>query len=328
MNASRCIARRSGVAQRGGARRATAGLSTLALALVAATGGAADLDEKSGWPGVDAPARAVEPLPVGDDELIIPEVFHSHLPNTLKKEAVRVWVHPKLGDLISRDHLRIAIGLRYGLTGKWEVSASSDLYFSHGFGDVRAFDRFGAANLELGMKLNLGRPIFSGWDTAVGFEYQFPTGRPPAELTDGLRHFRPYVTFSHRLANRGNFRFFWGLRMDQVSHTSLGGEFGRNDFRDSSTGITGGVVIDRNNLHYTFEASYDTTRLIGHTEAEVFRIRPGIIWEIHSQRDPGKRSNWVVGTALTATHGPGGASIGGSLKLRYNLGLKALFRSR
>jgi len=85
-------------------------------------------------------------------------------------------------------------------------------------------------------------------------------------------------------------------------------------------------VIDRKNWHYTFESSYDTTRLLGHSAADVFMIRPGVLWEILSHRNPRARSNWVVGTAVRSTFGPGGTSLGVSLKLRYNLDLKGWLR--
>ncbi len=273
----------------------------------------------------DAGARPATLIPLGDDELVIREVFQSHLPATLKAYALRLWVHPHLGDLNTGDYLRLSTGVRYGLMANWEVSTSSDLYFGHGLGDVRFFERYGAANLQLGTKFNLGQPFFAGWDTAIGAEYQFPTGRPPAELTDGLRHFIPYITLSHRLASHRGLRVFGGLRLDEVTRTTVPGEFGRNDLKDSSTGATGGFVIDRRNWHYTFETSIDTTRLIGHSDRDVFMVRPGVIWEILSRHQPRARSNWVVGAAVSSTIGPGGTIVSGSFKLRYNLDLKSPF---
>ncbi len=259
---------------------------------------------------------------VGDDELILDEVFQSHLPTTLQKYHLRLSVHPHLGDWENKDHMRMTTSLRYGLTENCEISASSDLYFSHGNGAIKAFDEYGAANLQFGAKLNLGEPLFSGWETATGISYQFPTGRPAPELTDGLRHLRPYVTFSHRLPSRPNLRIFVGFHGDIISRTSLPGEFGKNAFRDNSAGITGGWVVDHRNLHYTFEASYDSTRLVSRTKEDIYSIRPGVLWEIPTRRDHQVRSNWVVGVALSDTYGPGGNSMGASFKLRYNADLK------
>ena len=262
------------------------------------------------------------PPAYGDDELLIPEVFQSHLPTTLAKYAFRLWLNPHLGDILNKDHLRLTTGVRYGFTANWEVSLASDLYFSHGNGDVEAFKRYGAANLLLGTKLNLGQPWSCGWNIGTGFDLMFPTGRPPAELTDGLRHFMPYVTFSRRLESHPDLRIFWGLRLDDVTHTTVPGDFGKNAFHESSTGVTGGWVIDRKNWHYTFETSFDTTRLIGHYAKDIFTVRPGVIWEITSRRHPQAKGHWLVGVAVINTFGPGGTSLGASLKLRYNRDLK------
>ncbi len=310
-------------------RRAKGGIVALGIALLAAGGARAAPDENPAASGAEVAARpAADLTALGDDELVIREVFQSHLPATLKAYALRLWVHPHLGDFDRRDYMRLYTGIRYGLTGSCEISLSSDLYFSHGLRDVPFFDRYGAANLQLGTKINLGQPLIAGWDTAVGVDYQFPTGRPPAQLTDGFRHLTPYITLSHRLPSHRGLRVFWGLRLDEVTRTTVPGEFGRNDLRDSSMGATGGFVIDRRNWHYTFETSVASTRLIGHTDRDVFMIRPGVIWEILSHRKLRTRSNWVVGAAVSSTTGPGGTSLGGSLKLRYNLDLKSpLYRT-
>ncbi len=272
--------------------------------------------------GAGAGERLATPPTLGDDELLIDEVFQSHLPTTLEKYALRLSVHPHLGDFQTKDHLRLTTALRYGLTKNCEITAGSNLYFSHGYGNVPSFDNYGAANLHLGVKIDLGQILFSGWVTAIGVDYEFPTGRPPAELTDGLRHFRPYATFSHRLVSHPDVRIFLGFRLDGVAHTSLPAELGKNDFNDNSTGVTGGFVIDRKNWHYTFEASIDTTRLIGHGAADVYTFRPGVLWEIPNRRNPQGRGHWVVGVAGSSTFGPGGNSLGASFKLRYSRDLK------
>jgi len=281
-----------------------------------------------GWPGLmaeeplpDGP-RLTAPYRYGDDELIIDEVFQSHLPGTLKKYSLRLSVHPRLGDWENNDHMRLTTVLRYGLTDNCELSAGSNLYFSHGHGTIRAFEDNGAADLRLGVKFDLGQFLFRGWDTGAGLDYEIPVRHPPAELTDGLRHSRPYVTFSHRLKAHPLLRIFVGLHGDIITRTSLPGTFGKNSLHESSSGLTGGWVIDRGNLHYTFEASVDTTRVFAHTEEDIYTIRPGVIWEIPTRRDPQLMTHWQVGVSLNDTYGPGGNSVGASFKLRYSQELK------
>lgn len=258
----------------------------------------------------------------GDDELVVDEVFQSHLPGTLAKYGFRLSVNPHLGDWVNKDHMRLTTTLRYGLTENCEISLGSNLFFSHGNGDISAFKDNGAANLKPGIKFNLGQLLFAGWETGIGVSDEFPTGHPAPELTDGLRHFRPYLTLSHRLASHPDLRIFVGFRVDDVSRTGLPGEFGKNAFQEDSSGFTGGFVIDRQNWHYTLEASWDTTRWFGQHDQDIFSLRPGVLWEIPTRRDRLVRSNWMVGLALNDTYGPGGNSIGASFKLRYSRDLK------
>ncbi len=266
---------------------------------------------------VSPPGTEMRPR-LGDDELNIDNVFHSHLPTTLEEGGLRISLNPRLGDWQKRDHMRVVTGLRYGMTDRTELSLRAVPYFSHGQGAVPSFDRHGLASLRVGAKVNLGESIFPGCETAAGFDYEFPTGHPPAELTDGLRHFRPYLTFSRRFKARPNLRIFAGVRLDLVEHTTVPGQFAKNALRDSSVGVTGGWVLDRDRWHYTLEVAYDTTRVIGRGSEDVVTIRPGVIWEVPRRGNPLGRSIWMMGLALNSSFGPGGSSLGASFKVRFN----------
>ena len=262
-------------------------------------------------------------------------LMHAHIAERiadvakLSKDSIVFEIGPGTGmltrPLLERAGKVIAVEVDQELFGKLQIDfadeiISGKLELTHG--DIRAFDNYGAANLKLGGKYNLGQRLFAGWETGVGLDYEFPTGQPPAELTDGLRHLRSYITFSHRLESHPDLRIFVGLRGDKIAHTSVPGTFGKNSFQESSTGITGGWVIDHANWHYTFEASCDTTRLIGNSEEDIFTIRPGVLWEIPTRRNRQIMSHWMVGVALNHTYGPGGNSLGASFKLRYSRDLK------
>ncbi|HUG11629.1 MAG TPA: hypothetical protein VMM36_11475 [Opitutaceae bacterium] len=277
-------------------------------------------------PTTPAPA-STDPLEArGADEIRIREVFSSHLPGTMAKDAFRASLHPHFGDLDSKDHFRVSTGFRYGATSNLELSAEVNFYTSHGLGDISFWDEKGILSVEFGAKLNLGRKILKSWDSAIGFDAIIPLDDPPMELTDGLKHFDPYVTFSKRLQSRPNVRLFWGVGLDLVQKTSFPGVLGDNQLDDDSVHASAGFVFDRNYLHYTFETLVATTRGIGETDEDLLVLRPGIIWEVPSFRDRTRRSNWMVGFGGKVSIGPDGTDYGGSMKLRYNLDLKDLFR--
>lgn len=260
----------------------------------------------------------------GDEEIRLQQVFTSHLPDTIPASDFRLWIHPHLGDLKDYDHLRSNAGVRYGLTRRWEVAASADVYFGHGLGEAKFGRKFGLSGGQLATKLNLGRIVLDGWDTAVGADFAFPISHPPAEVTDGLRHFGPWATFSRRLEAKPAVRIFWGAGVDMVEFTRIAGTYGRNQFLDDNARVTAGFVIDRKQLHYTFESSVASNRWLTSGRDEVISLRPGVIWESPRKNDHTGKSNLVVGFGLNVQFGPNGRTLGGSLKLRYNLDLKTL----
>lgn len=262
----------------------------------------------------------------GDDEIRIREVFSSHLPDTMRKNLFRASIHPHFGDFNRHDYFRVSNTLRYGATDHLEVSAGVDAFVSHGIGDVGLFKEVGIMAAEFGAKYNLGHHVLRDWDASVGFEERIPAGSPPAELTDGLRHFTPYTSFSRRLESRPDIRIFWGVGADLVTKTRYVGVLDKNQLGDDSVNVSAGFVIDRNLLHYSFEALFATTRGIGDgSDDDVLTLRPGIIWEIPTWRDRHKRSGWLIGLAPKVSFGPDGTDFGLSAKLRLNVDLKKLF---
>jgi len=269
------------------------------------------------------------PDPRGDDEIRIREVFSSHLPDTMKKNALRASIHPHFGDFNRHDYFRVSNTLRYGATSKLELSAGTDIYVSHGFGDIGLFKEVGIMSMQFGAKLNVGHHLLKNWDSSVGLDVVLPTGSPPMELTDGLRHVSPYASFSRRMESRPDIRVFWGVGLDLVDKAEYPGELRKNQLGDDSVEVSAGFIIDRNMLHYSFESQLATTRSIGGgSDDDVLTLRPGIIWEIPRLRDRHKRSGWMVGLGARVSFGPDGTDVGASAKLRYNLDLKRLFNRK
>ncbi len=278
------------------------------------------------WVATAAGADVAEPSadPRGDEEIHIREVFTSHLPETMQANTLRLSIHPHFGDLHRKDNLRLSSGVRYGLTSNWEAGLETDFFLSHGLGDERFFKQRGLATAQPSTKYNLGDGILPGWDAAVGADLIFPIGRPPAELTDGLRHYGPWVTFSRRIATHRGLRVFWGVGFDFIEPTHLAGTLEKGQIRDDNVYLNAGAVLDRGRLHYSFEASVVTTRGLGGAAHDLLTLRPGIIWEIPTKRDTREKSNWIVGGAVNTRLGHDGTDIGVSVKFRYNLDLKRL----
>lgn len=265
---------------------------------------------------------------VSDDELRIQGVFNSALPGVEKKNRLKLIVHPHFGDFHRKDYLRMPVGLRYGLTQNWEITGEVETYFSHGFGDEKFFDRSGFASYHFGTKYRIGTDFWPGWDTGVGMDYITPNGNPPPDVTDGLRHFSYFVTFSRYLETRKDIRIFWGVSTDNVSESGLPVTLDDNELGDDSISLNGGIVWTRGKVVYTFETTYATTRLTGDNERDVITFRPGIVWPLPRRYTFNSKGQWLAGLAPRVSYGPDGVDVGVSAKLRVSFDFKSWWRSK
>ncbi|MGA2444322.1 MAG: hypothetical protein ABSG50_02700 [Opitutaceae bacterium] len=269
------------------------------------------------------PVNAQEATPrVSDDSLHIDGIFNSDLPGTEHKANLKLVVHPHFGDFTQRDYLRTPVSLIYGVTGRWEISEETDTYFSHGLGKQSFFSRAGLSGLSFATKYRIGDQWWPGWDIGVGAGYVFPVDHPPAEVTDGLKHLDSFVTFAHPLVKHPGVRIFWGLGSDLVKQTSIPAETTKNELRDNAQSLTVGAVWERGAFNYTLETSYTTTRLTGHTNHDVYGVRPGCVWELPKKFTFYSKGQWLFGLSLHVDRGPDGFDAGLSGKLRINFDFK------
>jgi hypothetical protein len=255
-------------------------------------------------------------------------VFTSDLPDIERKHSLKLALHPHVGDLIKYDYLRSDVGLKYSLSSRLELRGDVAAYFSHGLGDVGFFKQAGFGEFHFNAKYRLGESLWRGWDSAIGLGYSKPIGSPPVDVTDGLEHRAISFTFARPLHNRPDVRIFWGASADFISETTTPGRHDDNELRDSNSTLSGGFIVDRGRIHYTFEAKATTTRLLGDSSDEVYEIRPGIIWELGKPRADGSRSRWLLGLGLSTTFGPDGTEFGLGARLRMDINLKRLLRGK
>lgn len=284
----------------------------------------------AGWALAAAGALAEEPAAPGkpgaatDDDLRIPGVFDSALPRTEKKNSLRLIVHPHLGDLWEKTHVRTALGVRYGLTRRWEVTTEVDAYFSHGLRQKKFFEEEGFSALHLGTKYQLGDPFHLGWETAVGLDWNRPIGTPPPEVTDGLEHLAPFITFSRQLVSHPAWRVFFGFNYEDITTTPTPGYLAKNQLNNDNVGLSGGFLYVRGPITYTFEATYDTEHPIRDLGRDLLVLRPGFIWVVPQRYTFGARGKWLLGFSLKLSHGQEGNAIGAGAKLRVNFDFKRL----
>jgi len=300
-----------------------AGLAVLVAMLAAAASAAERLLADRVEPAADQHARPVENL--SDSDINFRGIFNSDLPGIGRKYQLKLILHPHIGDVTKYDYLRTAIGLRYSLSSHLELSGETNPYFSTGLRDVGFFKESGLVDVRLGFKYRLERDLLPGWDSGFGVSYQIPLGSSPPQLTDGFKHLRSFVSFARTLDDHPNWRVFWKLGADLVTPTDIVGRHEKNDLTDDANSIGAGFIWHRGSQYYTFEAAYETTRLIGTLHDDVFSLRPGIVWEV-PRRDGRSGRQWLLGLALTLSDGPDGFDWGLGAKARLDIDFKRMFR--
>lgn len=273
------------------------------------------------------PSRAKKSPPARSDTMFredveIRGVFEGVLPQTQDKYTFKLLVNPHFGDFHRKSYLRAPLGLRYGLTDNWDVSAELEGYFSHGLDNVAAFEEWGLSEMHLTTKYRSNWSPLPGWDMAVRLRYTRPLDHPPLELTDGLEHILPAVTFAREVENWPGAEVFWSAGLDLTRETTTRGMLDDNEFGEDANLFTGGMVWRRDRRIYTFEATYATSSLIGRTDQHRIRLRPGVIFDLPRRFSFNSSGDWRVGVALKYVHGPDGPDFGLSVKFRGSFDLK------
>lgn len=294
--------------------RGLARLSFIALALGASLR-AADA------PALETPEAAAALI---TEPLKLPGIFNTDLPRTEHKSSVRFIFHPHFGDLTRRSHQRVPFGLRWGATQNLELSGEVESYFAHGLGHEKFGSAAGFSGLRGGMKYHWTDWLKPWLDSATGVNVAQPVGAPPADVTDGLRHITPFVTFAHQLEARPDLTVFVGVTRDFVSRTSVPGRRRKNEFADDTWSVTPGFVWHRGAFHYTLETGVMSNAGLGGETTNVFLLRPAVSWDLPRGLTFNSKGRWVFGLGLRATHGPDGNDFGVSGKFRGEFNLKRM----
>lgn len=268
--------------------------------------------------------EAAETPPSKTADLRIRGVFDSELPQTEWRSQLRFVVHPHFGDLTHRNFLRVPVGVRFGLTERWEADADLEGYFSHGLKADGFGEHAGMSGLRIATKYRWGEWLLPHIAAASGISFAQPVGTPPEEITDGLRHVTPFLTFSHDLRQQPGVTLFLNVGYDFAEPTHYRAVRRRNEFSDDSWSFTPGFVWNRAKVRYTLEAGFATNEGLVGPPATVYLLRPGIACELPRWLTFKSQGHWIIGLGLRLARGPDGTESSLSAKLRGDFDFKRL----
>jgi hypothetical protein len=243
----------------------------------------------------------------------LPDILSERLPSFDPDSAVRLYARPHLGDFLHRDYLRLPIGARIKPIEDLENTVELQTYFTHGLSDAAGY---GLSGLRLGSKYDHVLPsINDGAGISVGFNYQTPLSRPPLDLTDGHRHFQPYISGTRPIMPEWKLLGFAGFGADILDRTAIPANFGRNQLHSNSIGATVGVAREFARFRGTLTAAIQTSSLISDENKYIYSLRPEIVfpWKMRQSAT----TQILITLGGRAIHGPDGTDLGVSSSVRF-----------
>lgn len=242
----------------------------------------------------------------------LPELLDVGLPSFAPRGAVRLYAHPRFGDLLHEDYFRLPIGARIKLDEHIELQTELGTYFTHGLGDDAGNGLYQA---RLGLRTERAWAADAGW--SAGIEYVSPLSRPPREITDGLRHTMPFVTYTRTVVPRWGLVGFATLGADLIDHTNLVPNYRENQLRENSLMLTLGIAREWRRMHLILRVFDGNTAPLSDTSENVFGIRPSIGIPLMRRPDGSPRATATFeGRAIW---GPDGFETGVSTRVRVDL---------
>jgi hypothetical protein len=234
------------------------------------------------------------------------------LPSFAPEGAFRIYLRPRFGDLLHEDYFRFLVGGRFKVNEQLEFNSEVGTYFTHGLGKSVGN---GLYQFRAGTRYEFAYTPDSGW--SVGIDWTTPLSRPPYEITDGLRHTMPYVTYTRTLSVKHGLVGFSTLGLDLLDHTSLPVNFAENQLQANSVILTIGAARQWRRMHVILRVFDANTVLLSNRTQNVFGLRPSI--GIPFLRRPNGSPRATVTFEGRTIWGPDGFETGVNTSVRLDL---------
>ena len=289
--------------------RRTLALVTLCLTILSARGAETDLADASESPDDQRRSPAVALAEFLDR---LPNLVDEGLPSFAPQGDFRLTLRPRFGDLLRRDYFRLLVGARYKANEQLEFSTDVGTYFTHGMRDSVGN---GLYLFRIGSRYEFAYTPDSGW--SVGLDFTTPLSRPPYDITDGLRHTLPSVTYTRTISTKHGLVGFATLGLDLLDHTPLPVNSSENQLNSNSVILTLGVARQWRRMHVILRVFDGNTALLSNQSQNVFGIRPSI--GVPFLRRPDGTPRATATFEGRAIWGPDGFETGVSTRIRLDL---------
>jgi hypothetical protein len=245
---------------------------------------------------------------------VLEELLDSDLPGTQARHQFEFVIDPKYNDTVNGDFIRIIPRVRYGLTDHWEIFAELITFVNN---PISGNDEGGVGDLILGTKYRWKRWLRPHLDTATGFSLQIPLTNND-DLSDGVVHYLPYMTFSRRLRVWSHMVVATQIGFD-ILHSSPDREPVSDELQDTSFFLAPSATVRIPPFSVFVESKWETTEISGGTRNNVF-ITPGLLWDL--PRLGQRLGRWRIGFGVRFGLADADDSFTFLTRIKLDIGLK------
>lgn len=238
----------------------------------------------------------VSSVSVGTGEKVgsLSETFNVELTHTQLQNEYELSFDPHYWDTIDRDYVRVSVGMRYGITDRWEVRSRVG-----GFVGNRLEGQTDSSFSELivGTKYRWNRGLPVSWESAVGIDVRFPIGNPPSDLSDDVVHVRPFFAVTRKLGGAHELEFFGNISYDMsLSSIDLRDPIA-GEFLEDFISVTPGLTFPVDSLRLTFQATLASSELNGGDETNLW-LASSVLWTLPKAIQEKLPGRWDIGLGI------------------------------
>src|SRR6187551_1441977 len=247
----------------------------------------------------------------------IPGMFPFDLPDIDPPGTVKLILHPRFGDLLRRDYIRVDAGFRWAISNRFEFSPEARFYLTHGLGDTD--DGYGVGEIRLGSKYVLPKWPRADMDTSLTLAAYAPIKDAPLDLTDGFNHLTPGMLVQHHLIHHPKWTVFGGAGMDLIDQSDVAGTPVFNQPLEDSMNFTAGAIYDLGQIKWTLTTTYATTAWLGDETNHFLYVTPNVMWHVPKKWMLNSKTQWILVLGCRFSFGPDGTEISTSSRVRAEI---------
>jgi len=223
---------------------------------------------------------------------LLEELLDMRLPTTQTMGDLEISLNPRLDDTALKDHIRMPLQFKYGLTPNLELSCQLNNFLDNPF---RNYGSNGISIVSLESKYQWKKYLTAYLDSATAFSIRIPTDNY-FDIGDGYTHYQPQLIFSKPIRKWRPLHFSVAIGLDILSNFPERREVLPEDpnvetLGYHSLGLILGLLYPTPLYNCSLELSWITTEIDGGTQNAIF-VTPGFLWPIPKRGHPGVPGNF------------------------------------